>query len=88
MMHHSGPTKLDATRSTMSITINECGGRTQAKVELHSPGGRIAGIGIAYRHPSDYVKDGARRDVATARALSDLAGRLVANAAPRNGGAN
>jgi Rv2632c-like len=80
-MHHSGPTTLDTARSRMSITINEGGGRTQAKVELHSPRGHVAGLGIAYRHPSDYLKDDARLKVATARALSDLADRLVAAAA-------
>jgi len=81
MMHHSGPPTLDTAHSTMSITINEGSGRTQAKVELHSPGGHLTGFGIAYRHPSDCLKDEARLKMATARALSDLAGRLVATTA-------
>jgi Rv2632c-like len=80
-MHHSGPTTLDTAHSTMSITINEGGGRTQAKVELHAPGAHITGFGIAFRHPSDYLKDDARLKMATARALSDLAGRLAATTA-------
>ncbi len=79
-MSYSGLITLDTTHSTMRITINEGGGRTQAKVELHSPGGRIAGIGVAYRHPSDYLEDDARQQIATARALSNLAGQLVTNA--------
>ncbi len=81
MMHRSGPPTLDTAHSRMSITINEDAGRTQAKVEFHSPGGHLAGFGIAYRHPSDCMKDDARLKVATARALSDLAGRLTATAA-------
>jgi hypothetical protein len=80
-MPNSGPTILDTTHSTMRITIDERGGRTQAKVELNSPSGRVAGVGIAYRHPSDYLKDDARLQMATARALSNLAGQLVTNAA-------
>jgi len=80
-MHHSGPTTLDTAHSTMSITINEGGGRTQAKVVLHADGERLAGFGIAYRHPCDYLEDDARRKIATARALSDLADRLVATTA-------
>ncbi len=83
MMHYNGPSTLDVTHSTMRITINEAAGCTQAKVELHSPGGDVAGIGIAYRHPSDYLKDDTRRNVATARALSDLAARLLAEAVPQ-----
>ncbi len=79
-MSYSGPTTLDTTHSTMRITINEGGGRTQARVELHSPEGYIAGIGVAYRHPSDYLEDDARQQIATARALSNLAGQLVTNA--------
>ncbi len=64
----------------MRITINEGGGLAQAKVELHSPGRRVAGIGVAYRHPSDYLEDEARQQIATARGLSNLAGQLVTNA--------
>ncbi len=80
-MPYTGLTTLNPTHSTMRITINEGGGRTQARVELHSPGGQVAGVGVAYRHPSDYLEDDARQKIATARALSDLAGRLVANTA-------
>ena len=80
-MPSSGPTMLDTTHSTMRITINDRGGRTQAKVELHSPAGRVAGIGLAYRHPSDYLEDDARLQIATARALSNLASQLVTSLA-------
>jgi Domain of unknown function (DUF1876) len=77
-MHDSIPPKVDATHQTMTITINESGGRTQAKVELHSAGGYLAATGVAYRHPADQLNDDARLKTATARALSDLADRLVA----------
>ena len=80
-MHHSGPSTFDTTHSTMTIAIDEHRGRTRAKVEFRAPGGPVAGFGIAYRHPSDCLKDDARVKIATARALSDLADRLVETAA-------
>ena len=76
-LSYSGPTTLDTTYSTMKITINEGGGRTQAKVELHSPGGRIAGH--AAIRPITW-KTTPRQQIVTARALSNLAGQLVTNA--------
>jgi hypothetical protein len=80
-MHRSSPPSLDPTPSTMRITVNESGGRTRAKVELAWAGGNLAGTGVAYRHPSDYLDDNARQEMATARALSDLACQLKAQAA-------
>ena len=65
----------------MRITVNDSGGSTCAKVELAWAGGHLAGSGVAYRHPSDFLDDNARREMATARALSDLADQLVAQAA-------
>ena len=77
-MHRNDPPSHDAPHSAMSIAVKERGGRTQAKVELHWAGRYLAGTGIAYRHPSDCLTDEARQELATARALSDLANRLLA----------
>ncbi len=77
-MHRNDPPSRDATRSAMSIAVTERGGRTQAKVELHWAGTCLAGAGVAYRHPSDCLTDKASQELATARALSDLADRLLA----------
>jgi hypothetical protein len=77
-MHRNDPPSRDVTHSAMSIAVTERGGRTQAKVELHWAGGCLAGAGVAYRHPSDGLTDKAGQELATARALSDLAHRLLA----------
>jgi hypothetical protein len=77
-MHRNDPPSHDATHSAMSIAVKERGGRTQAKVELHWAGRYLAGTGVAYRHPSDCLTDEAGQELATARALSDLANRLLA----------
>ena len=74
MRHPSGPPTLTATPSPMRITISESGGRTSARVELAWGGTNLAGTGVAYRHPSDHLNDHTRQEMATARALSDLAG--------------
>ena len=79
-MHPSGPPTLGATPSPVRITISECGGRTNARVELAWAGRNLAGTGVAFRHPSDHLNDLARQEMATARALSDLAGHLAAHA--------
>ncbi|ORW50034.1 hypothetical protein AWB90_08545 [Mycobacterium paraense] len=63
----------------LTIAIDEHGGRTHAKAELHWGSAHLAGIGIAYRHPADALARDAGPGLATARALSDLAeqvGRL------------
>ena len=77
-MHRNDPPSHGATYSAMSIAVKERGGRTQAKIELHWAGGDLAGTGVAYRHPSDCLTDDVGRGLATARALSDLANRLLA----------
>jgi hypothetical protein len=84
-MHPTGPPTLDPTPSTMRITVNESDGRTRTRVELAWAGRNLTGTGVAYRHPSDYLNDHARQEMATARALSDLAGRLAAHAAHNKG---
>ena len=77
-MHDSDPPSCDRTDSTMTIAVNKWGGRTQAKVELHWAGEHLAGTGVAFRHPADCLTDEAGQKMATARALSDLAERLLA----------
>ncbi|MGA7464364.1 MAG: dsRBD fold-containing protein [Mycobacterium sp.] len=80
-MHPSGPPALDPTSSTIRITVDESAGGTRARVELAWAGRNLAGTGVAYRHPSDYLNDHARQEMATARALSDLARQLAVHAA-------
>ena len=65
-MHPSGPPTLDPTPSTMRITVDESDDRTRARVELAWAGRNLAGTGVAYRHPSDYLNDHARQEMATA----------------------
>jgi len=77
-MHRNDPPFDDPTYSAMSIAVKERDGRTQAKIELHWAGRHLAGTGVAYRHPSDCLTDEVGRGLATARALSDLADRLLA----------
>ncbi|MFZ3267219.1 MAG: dsRBD fold-containing protein [Mycobacterium sp.] len=84
-MHPSGPPALDPTSSTIRITVDESAGGTRARVELAWAGRNLAGTGVAYRHPSDYLNDHARQEMATARALSDLAGQLAVHAAHARG---
>jgi hypothetical protein len=84
-MHPSGPPTLDPTSSTIRITVDKSDGRTRARVELAWAGMNLAGTGVAFRHPSDYLNDHARQEMATARALSDLAGQLAVHAAHARG---
>ncbi len=38
----------------------------------------MAGVGVAYRHPADCLVCESRQELATARALSDLADQVTA----------
>ncbi|WP_372512957.1 dsRBD fold-containing protein [Mycobacterium cookii] len=71
----------------MHVSISESAGRTHTRVELAWAGRNLAETGVAYRHPSDYLNDHARQEMATARALSDLADQLAAHAAISRGAA-
>lgn len=77
-MYHSDPPAWGETASTMTVAVEKWCGRTQAKVELRWAGGRLTGTGVAFRHPADCLTDEIGRKVATARALTDLADRLLA----------
>lgn len=74
---HPGNEPHSRLSPTFTIAIDEHGGRTHAKVELSWGGSYLAGSGVAYRHPADYLVSVAGQELATARALSDLADQLL-----------
>jgi hypothetical protein len=75
MYHHSHP--HSAAQPTCTIALDERDGRTHAAVELHWGASHLAGLGVAYRHPADYLASETGQELATARALSDLADQLL-----------
>jgi Domain of unknown function (DUF1876) len=66
------------THPMVTLAIDEHRGRTYAKVELQWGGSHLAGLGVAYRHPADYLVRETGQELATARALSDLADKVTA----------
>jgi hypothetical protein len=62
----------------VTIAIDEHHGRTYAKAELQWGSSHLAGVGVAYRHPADCLVREARHELATARALSNLADQVTA----------
>jgi hypothetical protein len=60
----------------VTLAIDEHRGKTYARAELHWGSSHLAGQGVAYRHPSDKLRETA--ELATARALSDLADQVTA----------
>jgi len=66
----------------VSLSIDETDGRTSAEVRLVMPGGdHLAGHGRARRNPADREMARIGAQIATARAFSDLADRLLHAAA-------
>ncbi len=64
------------------LSIEEVDGQTGAEVRLVVPGGeQLVGHGLARRNPADREVARIGAQVATARAFSDLAGRLLQVAA-------
>jgi hypothetical protein len=63
---------------TVTLAIDEQCGRTYAKVELQWGSAHLAGLGVAYRHPADHLLRETGEELATARALSDLADQVTA----------
>ncbi len=64
------------------LSIEEVDGQTGAEVRLVMPGGhQLVGHGLARRNPADREVARIGAQVATARAFSDLAGRLLQVAA-------
>ncbi len=76
MHHNSHP--HSSTHSMVTLAIDEHRGRTYAKVELQWGSLHLAGLGVAYRHPADYLVSKNGQELATARALSDLADKVTA----------
>ncbi|MCV7077424.1 dsRBD fold-containing protein [Mycobacterium szulgai] len=68
----------------VTLAIDEHHGRTYAKVELELGGAHLAGLGVAYRHPADCLASKSGQELATARALSDLADQVSAMCRARN----
>jgi Rv2632c-like len=81
-MHHTSRSN-SATHPMVTVAIDERHGKTYARAELEWGSSHLAGQGVAYRHPSDkLVRETA--ELATARALSDLASQVSALCRVRN----
>jgi hypothetical protein len=66
----------------VGLSVAETDGQTRAEVSLIMPGGgQVKGRGQARRNPADREVARIGAQVATARAFSDLAGRLLHEAA-------
>ncbi len=62
----------------VSLSVEETDGQTRAEVRLLLPGGsQLVGHGQARRNPADQEVARIGAEIATARAFSDLAGRLL-----------
>jgi hypothetical protein len=68
----------------LTLAIDEHRGRTCAKVELQWGSANLAGVGVSYRHPADCLVPEAGHELATARALSDLADQVTALSGAKN----
>jgi hypothetical protein len=69
---------LAAKRWTVTIDIDEHDGRTRAHARLHTPDSdQLVGVGLARLNPADQDVPEIGDELATARALSDLAHRLL-----------
>ena len=75
-MQNSRP--ITSIQPMVTLAIDEHSGRTYAKAELQLGGSHLYGLGIAYRHPSDCLVRENVQELATARALSDLADQVTA----------
>jgi len=61
----------------VTVALDEHPGRTTARAELQWGSVHLTGVGVAYRHPAECLAREARHELATARALADLAARLT-----------
>jgi len=82
-MYHNSRSN-SSTRPTVTLAIDEHRGRTFAKVELQWGSSHLAGLGVAYQHPADHLVGETGQELATARALSDLADQVTALRRVRN----
>jgi len=66
----------------VSLSVAETDSQTRAEARLAVPGGeQLAGHGLARRNPADREVARIGAQIAAARALSDLAGQLLHEAA-------
>jgi len=82
MHHNSQP--ISSIHPMVTLAIDEHGGRTYAKAQLRWGTSHLSGLGVAYRHPSDCLVRGSGQELATARALSDLADQVTALCRAKN----
>ncbi len=75
---HQNTRAISFAPSMVTLAIDERDGRTLATAELRWGGKHLAGTGIAYRHPSDCLTRRTGQEMATARALSNLAEQVTA----------
>lgn len=66
---------------TVTVTFSDDGDKTRADAVLSRPGGPLEGWGRARRNPVDPDLPVVGEEIATARALSDLAHHLLDEAA-------
>jgi len=71
----------DRTACAAEIVLEEDLDHTEARVSLQLKGAHFTGVGRARRNPSDPSVPVVGEELATARALSDLAHHLVETAA-------
>ncbi len=76
-MHHTSR-PISSIPPMVTLAIDEHSGRTYAKAQLQWGSSHLYGVGVAYRHPSDYLVSETGQELATARALSDLADQVTA----------
>lgn len=62
---------------TVEIAIDEHESRTRARARLHGAGSDLVGVGLARLNPADSNVPEIGDELATSRALSDLAHRLL-----------
>lgn len=75
---HQNSRPISFTHPMVTMAIDEDRGRTYAKAELRWGSAHLAGLGVAYRHPSDCLTRETGQELAAARALSDLAEQVSA----------
>ena len=75
---HDTSRLTSATHPVVTLAIDEHHGRTYAMVELQWGSAHLTGLGVAYRHPADHLVRETGQELATARALSNLADQVSA----------
>ena len=68
---------MDAKQWTVDITIDEHDRRTRSTARLHTQDTTLVGVGLARRNPTDRNVPEIGDELATARALADLAQQLI-----------